>query len=192
MRWTCDYVTSSILWVVVRTLFLQRKTTYSGTQYESHPLSSSESDVHAYPALKSWFDLLRPQLFLGRNFLKLLFWQSWRNVAQRPIWLMTSNRALNAYGVLVHLARSCTRRFVLADHRLYLDKIKHWAGWSEGESSTTVIRYLLEEVWEYELSWNHSMSPCRHDFRAVSCARVPYKDQSLQRLFNDNLPIPRM
>ena len=57
---------------------------------------------------------------------------------------------------------------MFAEYRWSLHKIKHWAGWSDSESSGTVVRYLLEEVWDYENSWSDTMSPCRNDLRAIS------------------------
>ena len=43
--------------------------------------------------------------------------------------------------------------------------VKWWGGWSDGEGSGTIIRYLLDEFSQYETGFSDMLSPIRQDSR---------------------------
>ncbi|KAF9120917.1 hypothetical protein BGW39_010989 [Mortierella sp. 14UC] len=56
-------------------------------------------------------------------------------------------------------------RFMFAKEKWSLKAVKWWGGWSEGEGTGTIMRYLLEEFTRYEYGFSDMMSPSRQDSR---------------------------
>jgi hypothetical protein len=56
-------------------------------------------------------------------------------------------------------------RFMFARHKWSLKAIKWWGGWSDGERTGTIMRYLLDEFVRYESGYSDMLSPDRDDSR---------------------------
>jgi hypothetical protein len=56
-------------------------------------------------------------------------------------------------------------RFMFADEKWSLKAVKWWGGWSEGEGTGTIVRYLLDEYIQYESGFGDMLSPDRSDHR---------------------------
>ena len=56
-------------------------------------------------------------------------------------------------------------RFMFAKEKWSLKAVKWWGGWTEGEGTGTIMRYLLEEFTHYEYGFSDMMSPSRQDSR---------------------------
>ncbi|KAG9060719.1 hypothetical protein KI688_009789 [Linnemannia hyalina] len=56
-------------------------------------------------------------------------------------------------------------RFMFAKEKWSLKAVKWWGGWSEGEGTGTIMRYLLEEFTCYEYGFSDMLSPSRQNSR---------------------------
>ncbi|KAF9940242.1 hypothetical protein BGZ65_007656 [Modicella reniformis] len=56
-------------------------------------------------------------------------------------------------------------RFMVASEKWSLKAVKWWGGWSEGEGSGTIMRYLLDDITRYESGFGDMLSPERSDHR---------------------------
>ncbi|KAF9143940.1 hypothetical protein BGX20_007072, partial [Mortierella sp. AD010] len=56
-------------------------------------------------------------------------------------------------------------RFMFTKNKWSLKALKWWGGWSERDGSSTIMRYLLEEVTRYETGFGDMLSPVRNDAR---------------------------
>ncbi|KAG9067632.1 hypothetical protein KI688_012417 [Linnemannia hyalina] len=54
---------------------------------------------------------------------------------------------------------------MFAKEKWSLKAVKWWGGWSEGEETGTIMRYLLDEYNRYELGFSDMLSPVRQDSR---------------------------
>lgn len=54
---------------------------------------------------------------------------------------------------------------MFAKEKWSLKAVKWWGGWSEGEGTGTIMRYLLDEYNRYELGFSDMLSPIRQDSR---------------------------
>jgi hypothetical protein len=54
---------------------------------------------------------------------------------------------------------------MFAKEKWSLKAVKWWGGWSEGEGTGTIMRYLLDEYNRYELGFSDMLSPVRQDSR---------------------------
>ncbi|KAF9174742.1 hypothetical protein BGX20_009991 [Mortierella sp. AD010] len=56
-------------------------------------------------------------------------------------------------------------RLMFAEEKWSLKAVKWWGGWSEGERTGTIMRYLLDELVRYESGFGDMLSPVRNDSR---------------------------
>ena len=56
-------------------------------------------------------------------------------------------------------------RFMFASEKWSLKAVKWWGGWSEGEGTGTIMRYLLDEYIRYESGFGDMFNPERSDSR---------------------------
>ncbi|KAK3827176.1 MAG: hypothetical protein JOS17DRAFT_791951 [Linnemannia elongata] len=56
-------------------------------------------------------------------------------------------------------------RFMFAKEKWSLKAVKWWSGWSEGEGTGTIMRYLLDEYSRYEVGFSDMLAPSRQDSR---------------------------
>lgn len=75
-------------------------------------------------------------------------------------------------------------RFMFAEEKWSLKAVKWWGGWSEGEKTGTIMRYLLDEFMRYETGFGDMLSPVRKDskhtlFMGGSNATEPVTQQTL-------------
>ncbi|KAK5820671.1 hypothetical protein F5H01DRAFT_404160 [Linnemannia elongata] len=56
-------------------------------------------------------------------------------------------------------------RFMFAKEKWSLKAVKWWGGWSEGEGTGTIMRYLLDEYTRYEMGFSDMLAPSRQDSR---------------------------
>jgi hypothetical protein len=54
---------------------------------------------------------------------------------------------------------------MFAKEKWSLKAMKWWGGWTEGEGTGTIMRYLLDEYNRYELGFSDMLSPVRQDSR---------------------------
>ncbi|KFH72835.1 hypothetical protein MVEG_00060 [Podila verticillata NRRL 6337] len=54
---------------------------------------------------------------------------------------------------------------MFAKEKWSLKAVKWWGGWSEGEGTGTIMRYLLDEFNRYEMGFSDMLSPTRQDSR---------------------------
>ncbi|KAK3824517.1 MAG: hypothetical protein J3R72DRAFT_501221 [Linnemannia gamsii] len=67
--------------------------------------------------------------------------------------------------ILYNILDGAQFRFMFAKEKWSLKAVKWWGGWTEGEGTGTIMRYLLEECTRYEYGFSDMMSPTRQDSR---------------------------
>lgn len=148
--------------------------------YQIHPQPDYEA-ICCYTKLKAWLQWmersgrrLHPEdyVFPALDAQGRIKFQEALSQTRVQGWL---DRLTNQTGLLARrngrFTTHCFRRggaqfrFMFAKEKWSLKAVKWWGGWSEGEGTGTIMRYLLEEFTRYEYGFSDMLSPSRQDSR---------------------------
>ncbi|KAF9909824.1 hypothetical protein EC991_007995 [Linnemannia zychae] len=149
--------------------------------YQIHPLPGYEA-ICCYTKLKAWLQWmerkngkkLSPEdyVFLALDIQGRINFQEALSQTRVQGWL---DQLTSQIGPLARrngrFTTHCFRRggaqfrFMFAKEKWSLKAVKWWGGWSEGEGTGAIMRYLMEEVAHYEDGFSDMLSPSRQDSR---------------------------
>jgi hypothetical protein len=165
-----------------------RKTRDVPTTLELHPLSE-EPALCAYSALHKWITYIKEECGIIPNESDFIFPMIQSN------GILNYGRSMTLSPVLKALKEACKEsgltdslpkhidvswtthafrrggaqhRFMYASYRWSLSDLKNWGGWTEKDHNDIVIKYVMEEVWDFENYYGDMLSPTKNHFRKAS------------------------
>jgi hypothetical protein len=162
-----------------------RKTSNAPTKYELHP-QPKEPAVCAFTSLNNWIRYIVDELGLGLSdsaFIFPMIESDGTINPGRPMSYTAVSTALKKWceysGLTKKLPKNldvvwsthafrrgaAQHRFMYATERWSLTRLKQWGGWSNKDHNDVVIKYVMEEVWDFENYFGDALSPVKEHFR---------------------------